>query len=74
MHVGNVFCRVLNRVKLLPYNIRDEVTSAKNFIAEHLQVMTFVVIDRYPDRTIVRKKRAQQFQSRIHHRQPLRML
>ena len=58
----------------MPYNIGNKITSPKHFIHKYFQIMSFFIINNYPDGTIIRKKFAQQFKTGIHHLQPLRML
>ena len=46
----------------------------KHLIHDHLEIMRLVVINRDPDAPVLGQQIAQQFQPRVHHRQPLAVL
>lgn len=51
--------------------IRDEIVRSENFVAKQFQVGEFVVVDRNKDYPVLRQQLMQQFQTRIHHAEPL---
>jgi hypothetical protein len=45
---------------LLPNTGRDEVLAAEYFVAQHLQIVRLIVVDRYPERAALCKQPAKQ--------------
>jgi hypothetical protein len=74
MIIAKVSCIVSARMFLLPYYIRDNIISSKNFIAYNFQIMTFIVINAYPYTPVLPQKLLEHFKTGIHHGKPDRML
>ena len=64
--LGNFFC--------LPDNIRNKIFSAKYLVAKYLKIMRLVIINRDPQRTILRQQPPDDLQPVAHQREPDRML
>ncbi len=72
MH-GRHIRSVLSCEGLLPKYVSHEISSSKHLIHNDLEIVRLIVVNRHPNRPILRQQVAQQFQARPHHRQPLAM-
>ena len=65
---------IVRTIYLLPNKRSYEATSSKHLIAQHLKVMSFVVVNRDPERAIARQQAPDNLQPIPHQPQPNRML
>ena len=74
MRIADSFAILRGEYRFLPDNIRDKIRPPKHLIAQHLQIMRLVVVNRDPQRTILRQQPPDDLQPVAHQRQPDRML
>ena len=61
---------VLTCSSLLPHARRYKVRPAEHLVQQHLEIGTFCIVNRHPDRPVLRQQLSQQLQARPHHGKP----
>ena len=74
VRVGQPSCIRLRGIFLLPDDIGDKIFSPKDFVHEDFKVVGFIVIDDNPDAAVFGEEFVEEFESRLHHFQPLGVL
>ena len=71
--VGKELRIVCSGVLFLPNDIGNEIVFSENFVRNLTKMVHFRVINCHEQESVMAQQRARQFQSRIHHVQPVRV-